>query len=173
MDSVYVRVVGAEQALKALSILEPEVAKRTKREISDIGKMMAQYMTGLVASSGRADTPPVSGWQGTPAWPSWGAVTGSSVRRGASVIITPKSGADARIAAMYEYIGNATSIQSENGAKLSQMFNSRLGQGVANSRRKRPGRLVRQTLNETYGDAFKRLKEACDEAVATVNRRMP
>jgi hypothetical protein len=53
------------------------------------------------------------------------------------------------------------------------MFNERLGVPVSNSRRKRPGRLVRQTLNDKYAEARRDIEKACDDAVDEVNRRMP
>ena len=162
-----VRLIGADRALKALSILEPSVARRVKREISGIGSEMAAHITSLAQNDA-----PVSGWKGTPAWPAWGQVTGRSRRVGAGVVITPTS-SDSRIAGMYEYIGNATRIQTTQGATLSRMLNERLGTPVSNSRRKRPGRLVRQTLNDKYSEARRRIEEACDQAVEEVNRRMP
>ncbi len=162
-----VRLTGADQTLRALNILEPSVARRVKKEIGDIGRELAGYMTSLAQSQ-----PPVSGWVGTPNWPAWGAVTGSSRLSGAGVVVTPRSG-DARIAAMYEYIGNATKIDSQQGAVLSRMMNERLGVPVSNSRRKRPGRLVRQTLNDKYAEARRDIEKACDDAVDEVNRRMP
>ena len=166
--SLNVRLTGAQQTLKALEILEPSVARRVKKEISSIGTDLASHISGLAQSE-----PPVSGWVGGPTWPAWSAVKGSSARRGAGVVVTPKSSGDARIAAMYEYIGNATKINTEKGAVLSRMFNERLGTPVVNSRRKRPGRLVRQTLNDRYAEARRKIEEACDKAVDEVNRRMP
>lgn len=162
-----VRLTGADATLKALSILEPSVARRVKREISGIGSSLAAYISSLAQSE-----PPVSGWVGTPGWPAWEAVTGSSSRRGAGVVVTPRSG-DARIAGMYEYIGNATKIRTPQGAVLSRMMNERLGVPVSNSRRKRPGRLVRKTLNDKYAEARQKIEQACDSAVDEVNRRMP
>jgi hypothetical protein len=162
-----VRLTGADQTLRALNILEPSVARRVKKEIGDIGRDLASYMTSLAQSD-----PPVSGWVGTSNWPAWSAVTGSSRRSGAGVVVTPRSSVSA-IAGMYEYIGNATKIESKQGAVLSRMFNQRLGVPVSNSRRKRPGRLVRQTLNDRYADSRRDIEKACDDAVAEVNRRMP
>ena len=163
-----VRLTGADQALKALNILEPTVAKKVRKEISDVGRDMAAYMTSLAQSQ----QAPVSGWRGSANWPAWSSVAGSSARRGAGVTVTPKSSVSA-IAGMYEYIGNATKISTPQGANLSRMFNERLGVTVSNSRRKRPGRLVRQTLNDKYPEARRSIEEACDRAVAEVNRRMP
>lgn len=153
--------------LKALNILEPAVARKVKKEIGDVGRDMASYMTSLVKEDA-----PVSGWIGTPNWPAWAAVAGSSRRSGAGVVVTPKSSPSA-IAGMYEYIGNATSIQTEKGRTLSRMFNERLGVPVSNSRRKKPGRLVRQTLNDKYPEARRKIEAACDKAVDEVKRRMP
>ncbi len=163
-----VRVDGADRALKALEILEPTVARQTKQEISKIGKMLADHITSLAT---RTD-PPVSGWRGTPGWPEWSAVTGRSRRVGAGVVVTPTS-SDARIAAMYEYIGNATKIKTTKGQVLSDMFNDRLGATVGAARRSKPSRLTRRTLNERYGEARQDLEAAVNRAVAEVNRRMP
>ncbi len=163
-----VRLQGADQALKALNILEPTVARKVKKEISDVGRDMASYISSLAAGK----EAPVSGWRETPTWPGWTSVAGSSARRGAGVVVTPKSNPSA-IAGMYEYIGNATRIQTVKGATLSRMFNERLGVPVSNSRRKKPGRLVRQTLNDKYPEARRKIEAACDKAVDEVNRRMP
>lgn len=162
-----VRLTGADETLKALNVLEPTVARRVKAEIGSVGKELASYITSLAQSD-----PPVSGWTGTPAWPAWSAVTGSSRLSGAGVVVTPKSSVSA-IAGMYEYIGNATKIQKLKGANLSRMFNERLGVPVSNSRRKRPGRLVRQTLNDKYPEARRDIEKAVDKAVEEVNWRMP
>ena len=162
-----IRLTGADQALKALNILEPTVARRVKKEIGDVGRDMAAHMTSLVKTE-----PPVSGWRGSAGWPEWTAVAGSSRLSGAGVVVTPKSSPTA-IAGMYEYIGNATKIETEKGAVLSRMFNERLGVPVSNSRRKKPGRLVRQTLNDKYPQARRDIEAACDKAVDEVNRRMP
>ena len=163
-----IRLQGADQALKALDILDSTVARKVKKEISDVGRDMAAHISSLASGQGA----PVSGWRGSAAWPEWAAVSGSSARRGAGVVITPKSSPSA-IAGMYEYIGNATRIQTEKGATLSRMFNERLGVPVSNSRRKKPGRLVRQTLNDKYPEARRKIEAACDKAVDEVNRRMP
>lgn len=165
--SLNVRLTGADQTLRALNVLEPTVARRVKKEIGAIGKELAGYITSLAQSE-----TPVSGWAGTPGWPAWSAVTGSSRLSGAGVVVTPTSSPSA-IAGMYEYIGNATRITTEKGATLSKMFNERLGVPVSNSRRKKPGRLVRQTLNDKYPEARRNIEEAVDRAVEEVNRRMP
>lgn len=169
MIGVSVRLDGADRALKALNILEPQVAKEVRKEISDIGRTMAAHITSLASAN---DSPPVSGWRGTPTWPAWGPVVGKSRRVGAGVVITSSS-ADPRVASMYEFIGNGTKIKTDRGRKLSEMMNERLGATVSNSRRKPPGRLIPPTLNEKYGEARRGLEEACDRAVEEVNRRMP
>ena len=173
MLDMKVRVAGGDEALKALAILEPSVAREVKRTIGQIGANLAAH----VRSSAKSD-PPVSGWRATPTWPAWSQVQATHRRRGASVIVTPSS-ADARIAAMYEYLGNGTKIKTGptfdpgRGARLSSMANERLGPTVTNSRRKRPGRLVRKVINEQYPEVIAEIKKACDNAVDEVNRRMP
>jgi hypothetical protein len=170
MIGASVRIDGADRALKALAILEPTVARKTKQEISKIGQMLANYITDLASQHG---SPPVSGWRGTPTWPAWSPVRGQSRRVGAGVAVTSTS-SDVRIAAMYEYIGNATKIKDPiKGQRLSDLFNDRLGATVSAPRRQRPGRLIRRTINERYGEARQQLEAAVDKAVDEVNRRMP
>ena len=164
-----VRIQGADQTLRALSVLEPTVARKTKQAITAIGQDLAAH----IRAQAKADAP-VSGWRETPGgWPAWTQVQAQHKRRGAGVVVNTTSGSDNIVAAMYEYVGNGTAIKTDNGAKLSQMFNQRLGPTVQNSRRKRPGRLVIKTLNEKYAGVRRDIEAACDAAVAEVNRRMP
>ena len=138
-----IRIQGADQTLRALSVLEPTVARKTKQAITAIGQDLAAH----IRAQAKADAP-VSGWRETPSgWPAWTQVQAQHKRRGAGVVVNTTSGSDNIVAAMYEYVGNGTAIKTDNGAKLSQMFNQRLGSTVQNSRRKRPGRLVIKTLN--------------------------
>jgi hypothetical protein len=170
MIGASVRVDGADRALKALAILEPTVARETKQQISKIGKMLADHITDIASDHG---DPPVSGWRQTPTWPGWSPVRGQSRRVGAGVAVTSTS-SDVRIAAMYEYIGNATKITDPvKGQRLSNLFNERLGATVSAPRRQRPGRLIRRTINERYGEAREQLEAAVNRAVNEVNRRMP
>ena len=168
MMNVAVRVEGADQALRALRVLEPTVARKVGREIGNVGANLAAEIRNQAPTSA-----PVSGWRGTPTWPAWTTVQTSHQRRGASVVVNTRSGSDNRIAGMVEFIGNATKINSEKGARLSRLFNERLGPTVSLRNRKSPGRLVYRVLNEQYATVIKDIKKACDDAVAEINRRMP
>ena len=74
---------------------------------------------------------------------------------------------------MVEYMGNGTKIKTRQGAKLSEMFNERLGVTVDVPRRKSKSRLGGKVLVELYPSIVEQLKAACDRAVDEVNRRMP
>ena len=165
-----IRIQGADQTLRALSVLEPTVARKTKQAITAIGQDLAAH----IRAQAKADAP-VSGWRETPSgWPAWTQVQAQHKRRGAGVVVNTTSGSDNIVAAMYEYVGNGTAITDEkHGAHLSAMFNERLGKTVQNSRRRHPGRLVIKTLNEKYAGVRRDIETACDAAVAEVNRRMP
>jgi len=164
-----VRIQGADKTLRALSTLEPQVARKVKRAISEIGQDLAAHIR-----SQAQDAAPVSGWRATPSgWPEWTQVQAQHKRRGAGVIVATKSSPGDIVAAMYEYVGNGTKIKTDRGANLSRMFNERLGPTVKNSRRNAPGRLAIKALNEKYPGVRKGIEQACDDAVAEVNRRMP
>ena len=166
---VAVRVEGADQALRALRVLEPTVARKVGREIGKVGADLAAEIRNRAPSQA-----PVSGWRATPSgWPAWTSVQSTHQRRGANVVVNTRSGSDNRIAGMVEFIGNATKIKSERGAVLSRMFNERLGGTVPLKNRNSPGRLTYRVLNERYSGIVEEIKRACDDAVAEVNRRMP
>ena len=164
-----VRVEGADQALRALRVLEPTVARKVGRDIGKVGANLAAEIRNQAPQKA-----PVSGWRATPSgWPAWTSVQSSHQRRGANVVINTRSGSDNRIAGMVEFMGNATKITSDRGAILSRMFNERLGGTVPLRNRKSPGRLAYRVLNEQYASIIEEIKKACDDAVAEVNRRMP
>ncbi len=164
-----VKVEGADQALRALRVLEPTVARKVGREIGKVGADLAAEIRNRAPSEA-----PVSGWRATPGgWPAWTSVQSSHKRRGANVEVNTRSGSDNRVAGMVEFIGNATKIKSERGAVLSRMFNERLGPTVSLKNRRSPGRLAYRVLNERYASVLQEIKKACDDAVAEVNRRMP
>lgn len=169
MMQVKVETRGADQALRALSVLEPAVGREVKRAISAIGKDLA----GAVAAAAPG-SPPVSGWKATPGgWPAWQQVTAKSKRVGAGIIVSTSDAGGGTIAHMAEFIGNGTKTQTTRGAHLADMFNQRLGRTVGNSRRKSPGRIGVKVINQRYPAVVEQIKDACDRAVAEVNRRMP
>lgn len=163
-----VRVQGGDQALRALRSLEPTVAKKVGQDISKVGAGLAAEISNRAPSE-----PPVSGWRATPSgWPAWGQVTASHRRRGTSVTVSTSSNPSA-IAGMLEFIGNGTKIKSDRGRHLSEMFNRRLLTTVPVKNRKAKGRLGARVLNEKYPEVIAEITQACEFAVAEVNRRMP
>jgi len=168
-----VRVKGADQALRALRVMEPEVAKQVGREMSAIGRMYVQAVReatppGPGASRWR-QTSGARGSRGGAGWPGWSAITFSSSRRGMTVFITGKSGNPA-IAAMYETMGRGTKVKTPQGHALIAAMNEKFGP-VAQSGKK-VGRM-RRIAGEHYAEAVKKVDQACDRAVSEVNRRMP
>lgn len=167
MVELSVRIVGANEALKALRTLEPTVAREVGRKVSGIGAMLVAQVKAQAPKS-----PPVSGWRGSTNWPAWSPITATSSRRGMNVYVTTSSGSGGIIANMAEYVGNGTQINSESrtGAHLSAMFNERLGPTVP-SGKKRRGRLTLQAVKNP--ETVRGLRNAVEEAVQEVNRRMP
>lgn len=173
MESMTVKVVGADQALRALRTIAPEVAKQVGREVSDIGRMYA-----AAAREATPSGPPSSHWRGTSGargtrggagWPAWANLTFKTSRRGMTVYITGTSSSPA-IASMYETMGRGTRVRTKAGAQLIRLMNDKFGP-VAQSGRK-SGRM-RRIAGEHYGEAVRQVDEACQHAVAEVNRRMP
>lgn len=166
-----VQIVGADQALKALRSLEPSVAREVGREVSQIGRRIQSRVIESAPSS-----PPMSGWRTTPAasgrtrggagWPAWEKIGATSRRSGMSVRVTTTSA----VAAIYESAGAVSDGNSDNGAQFIRNL-SRYGALVQSGRKK--GRLGRKAIAEMYADEKRNLEQACDRAVAEVNRRMP
>ncbi len=74
------------------------------------------------------------------------------------------------VAAIYESAGAVSDGNSDNGAQFIRNL-SRYGALVQSGRKK--GRLGRKAIAEMYADEKRNLEQACDRAVAEVNRRMP
>lgn len=161
-----VQIEGGEQALKALRTLEPAVAREVGRDITKAGKTLAAAI-----QKAAPEKPPVSGWTGTGRWPAWTPISATSARRGLNVIVSTSSAGPT--AHMAEFIGNATSITSSDGQRLSDMFNRRLGKTVGAGRRKSPGRLGVKIIGDQWASIKQQVQDAVDRAVAEVNRRMP
>jgi len=171
-----VRIVGADQAIKALRTMEPETAKQVGREISQVGKSIAAYIKSNAPSE-----PPMSGWRtsgaargrtrGGAGWPAWSGISAGSARRGTSVIVT-MTGATA---AIYESAGKVNpggvSKHPDGGQFIRNL--SRYGRLVTSGGRPRSGRLAGKAIVEKYPEAIRQVQAACDKAVEAVNRRMP
>ena len=173
MDAT-IKIVGADQALKALRTLEPTVSKKVGQEISKIG-------AGLVAEaqSLAPKAPPVSGWVGTSGargsrggagWPEWAPIQSSYRRRGMSVRVTTTSSTPA-IASFAESLGRGERAKTDAGRRLVEMAKSRWSPIVKSG--KKEGRVARGAINNNYPQVMADLKAVVDMAVAEVNRRMP
>jgi hypothetical protein len=177
MAELSVRIVGGEQAIRALRTMEPETAKQINRQIADIGKDLAAYIRDAAPSA-----PPMRNWRTTPpaspgkprspgggrggaGWPAWQSPTTTSSRRGTNVTVTMIGAA----AAIYESAGKEGKIESTSG----RQFIDNLPALSVSGRRPRRGRIVGRAIVTQYPDAIRRIQEACDRAVDEVNRRLP
>lgn len=169
-----IQVKGAEQALRALRTIDPQVAREVGRDITNIGADLA----AAVALKAPAE-PPVSGWQetsgargsrGGAGWPAWGTVQATSRRRGMSVIVTTTSDPSA-IASLAESLGRGTRWKTKAGLNLVTYARMRWSPIVQSG--KKEGRVARATVAEKYPQIMEQIQAACDRAVVEVNRRMP
>jgi len=169
-----VRVVGADQALKALRSLEPTVARQVGRDISDVGRDIMAEARNIAPSK-----PPVSGWvetsgargsRGGAGWPGWAPVQTSFRRRGTTITVSTNSSPPA-IASFAESLGRGLKVKTTPGEKLVEMANDRWSPIVKSG--KKEGRVARAAIANKYPEVMASLKEACDKAVEEVNRRMP
>lgn len=178
------KIEGANEALKALRVLEPTVAREVGREISGAGRLIATYINAKAPSS-----PPMTGWRTTPVttpWPqsrggagwnadvTWSPIKATSRRRGTTVVISTAS-------------SNAAAIIYESaGVKGGRKFRGKPGSGdgaqfIANLEADAPlvqsgkyqGRLGRAAIKANYGKVLRDIEAACQRAVFEVNRRMP
>ena len=174
MAEMSVRLVGGEQALKALRTLDPTVARLVGRELSDIGRDLVAEAQSLAPQK-----PPVSGWvatsgargsRGGAGWPAWAPVQSSYKRRATTVTVTTSSNPPA-IASFAESLGRGQKAKTEAGRKLVEMANERWSPIVKSG--KKEGRVARGAIANRYPEVMADLKRACDRAVEEVNRRMP
>ena len=169
-----VRVIGADQALRALRVIEPTVARQVGREVSSIGAGLTAAVRSIAPSS-----PPVSGWKptsgargsrGGAGWPAWSQIQASSRRRGMSVIVTTTS-PDASIASFAESLGRGEKWKTSAGLNLVKYARLRWSPIVKAG--KKEGRVARAAIAENYPEIMRDMQTAVDRAVAEVNRRMP
>lgn len=177
MTELSVRIVGGDQAIRALRTMEPETAKQIKRQISEVGNDLAAYIKNASPTS-----PPMRGWRTSPpvtpgkprsrkggrggaGWPAWEPASATSRRRGTDVIVTMVGTA----AAIYESAGKEGKIKSTSG----QAFINQLPALTVSGRRPRRGRIVGRAIVTQYPEALRRIQAACDRAVDEVNRRLP
>lgn len=163
---------GADQALRALRVLEPETARQVGRDISKIG-------TDLAAAVRRSapGEPPMSGWKqtngvkgsrGGQGWPGWSQIQASSRRRGTSAIVQTSSTPGA-IAVMFESAGIKGGRTNAGRQMIANM--ERSGKIVQAGKYK--GRLGRRIIAEEYPRIIEDIRSAAERAVDRVNELMP
>lgn len=168
------RIEGAEEALRALRVLEPTVAREVGREVSAVGSRLAVEVKSIAPAA-----PPVSGWTQTSGtrgsrngagWPAWSSIQSSSRRRGMSTIVTTTS-RDASIASFAESLGRGEQWKTQAGLNLVRYARLRWGPIVKAG--KKEGRVARAAVAENYPQIMADLQAAVNKAVTEVNRRMP
>lgn len=169
-----VRIEGADEALKALRVLEPTVAREVGKEVSKIGAALAAAVRSVAPTE-----PPVSGWRGTSGasgsrggagWPAWSQVQASSTRRGMTARVRTSSNPPA-IASLAESLGRGTRWKTRAGLNLVAYARTRWSPIVKSGRKE--GRVARAAIAQEYPEAMRDLQKAVDKAVEAVNRRMP
>lgn len=169
-----IRVVGADQALRALRVLEPTVARQVGREFASIGAGLAAAVRSMAPGE-----PPVSGWtetsgargsRGGAGWPGWTQAQATNRRRGTTVIVTLTSSPPA-IASFAESLGRGQKVSTAAGANLVKYAQMRWSPIVKSG--KKEGRVARAAIAENYPQILADLQKAVDMAVTEVNRRMP
>jgi hypothetical protein len=174
MAQMSVRLVGGEQALKALRTLEPGVARLVGRELSDVGRDLVAEVQNLAPKK-----PPVSGWVATDGsrggrgglgWPAWSPISSRFTRRGTTIRVITNS-SEPSSASFAESLGRGTKWKNRAGLHLIAMTNNRWAPIVQSG--KKEGRVARGAIANKYPEVMAELKRAVDRAVEEVNRRMP
>lgn len=171
-QNVRVEIEGADDALRALRVMEPETAKQVGKAVSEIGKNLAGDIRGAAPAG-----PPMSGWKATSGirgarggqgWPSWAAISAKSRRRGMRVIVDTTS-FPSMISAVYESAG-IKGGRSESGRRMIANFED---ESTLVKSGKYSGRLGRKVVSQQYPQIIESIREATQKAVAKVNRMLP
>jgi hypothetical protein len=169
---VTVEIAGSSEALKALRVLEPTVAREVGRDVTKVGQRIAAAMqatTPPLPASRWVATSGARGSRGGAGWPAWQPITYRVMRRDLTVRVVGTS-SDPSIAAMFETMGRETRVKTLQGRQLIANMNEAAGE-VAKSGKKR-GR-ARRVAGEQYASAIRDIQAAVNKAVNEVNRRMP
>lgn len=157
---MFVKITGADTAMKALRQMEPLTARAVGREVSAVGRM-------IVAASTAPDVA-MRNWSskaGAGKFPAYNITKPTSRRSGMNVRVTHTSAAGA----IYEYAGKT----HPNGIKpAGRGFINQLPP-LARPSSGPPGRYLRRALVMTYPRAMEQIEKAVQQAVDAVNRLMP
>lgn len=169
---VTLELQGGVEALKALRVLEPTVAREVGRDMTAVGKRISAAMSGTtpdVPASGWVGTSGARGSRGGAGWPAWEPLSYRVTRRELTVRVTGRS-SNSAIAAMFETMGRETRVRTPQGRQLIANMNEAAGPVVKSG--KKAGR-ARRVAAEQYPNAIRDIQSAVDKAVAEINRRMP
>lgn len=167
-----ISIRGADQALRALRVLEPETAKQVGKEVSEIGKDLSAAIRSSAPSSA-----PMSGWKATSGsrgarggqgWPDWSQIQASHRRRGMTAIVDTRS-SPSMIAVVYETAG----IQGGRSSNGRRFIDNLERSGTLVKSGKYSGRLARRQIKESYPAILDDLRKATRKAVERVNELMP
>lgn len=168
---MFIKIEGAEQALKALRRMEPETAKQVGREVSKVGRMIVARTTAPdIAMRNWRTTDAVQPYatgsrRASGGWPAYDIPKARSRRRGMNVTVSHDSAASA----IYEYAGtrNRNGVRPAGAGFISQLPPlTHMSAGPA-------GRYLRRGLAASYAEALKGIEKAANDAADAVNRLMP
>lgn len=170
-----ISIQGADQALRALRVLEPETAREVGREISSVGAGLAAAVRR--SAPGQA---PMSGWKQTngargsrsgSGWPGWSQIQATSRRRGMTALVTTSSTPGA-IAVMFESAG-IRGGRTNAGRQMIANLERSAKLVKTGGKRQYSGRLGRRILSEEYPQIIEDIRAAAEKAVNRVNKLMP
>lgn len=163
---------GADQALRALRVLEPETAREVGREISTVGAGLAAAVRrsapGQAPMSGWKQTNGARGSRGGSGWPGWSQIQATSRRRGMTALVTTSSTPGA-IAVMFESAGIRGGRTNAGRQMIANMDRS----AKIVKAGKYSGRLGRRIISEEYPQIIEDIRAAAEKAVNRVNKLMP
>lgn len=171
----YIQITGVDQTLRALSKIEPTVAKEVNRKLYVAGKSIA-----AIANARIPGDPPLSGWRtvaptvwsaakltrGGAGWPAWQRFSFSGRKgKGMSTFVEMKG---ALATGMIAETANINGVNSERGMRLGNSL-----PGIVRPAKGKPGRLLRAANAQRYPQTVEDIREATRLAEETVERMLP
>lgn len=181
---MYVKVEGTKNVLRALGMLDPDLAKEIGKELSDVGRKIGSDARALVPTQ-----PPLSGWgvtgtsnprrnalgnttRGGQGWPAWtGQKYASSIRSSRrQTNLTVKSTATAA-ASIFEVAGSVTNGRTAAGRAFVRNLQARYPVSRTTRGRLRSRAMIR-SMQINYVPARASLTKAVERAANELQRRI-